>query len=54
MTDQKIIESIKTLLNTEQEKEIYNLTRKLKRALEQRDNWKEIATRYRKNLLEKK
>ena len=51
--DEKLLAAMKAALAPELHKEITLLQRKLKHALEQRDEWKERATRYRKTILEK-
>ena len=51
--DEKLLAAMKLVLAAELHKEITLLQRKLKHALEQRDDWKERATSYRKTILER-
>ncbi len=52
-SDEKLLKDIKAACAAQLQKEVYVLQRKLKRALEQRDEWKYNAMNYRKRLLEK-
>lgn len=52
--NEKLLASIKAVLTPELKAEIALLNRKVKKALEQRDEWKAKATQYRKTILEKR
>jgi hypothetical protein len=53
MTQEQLFNQLRKMFDVADKNELINTKRKLKRALEQRDEWKAQALEYRKRILQK-